>query len=78
MTFEGQTGIGLRHATAVVDDLYGRASGIDDDHIDGMGTGIDSIFYQLLDDRGGALYHLASGNLVGHAVRKKLYYVSHY
>ena len=77
MAFKGQTGIRFGHATAVIDNLNGRTSGVDHQYIDGMGTGIDGVLDQLFDDRGRALYHLAGSYLVSHAVRKKLYYVSH-
>ena len=72
VALKSQAGIGLRHAAAVVNDLQRRASGIGDEHADIAGTGIDSILHQLLDDRGGALYHLASGNLVGDGIGKEL------
>lgn len=68
MTLKGQTGIGLRHATTVVDDLYGRATGIHHRHVDVCGTGIDRVLNQFLDDRGRALNHLTGGYLVGYGV----------
>ncbi len=77
MTFERQSGIGLGHALAVVDDLYGRAAGVDHQHVDAGGTGIDGVLYQLLDDRCRALDNLAGRNLIGHRVGKKLYDIAH-
>ena len=68
MPLEGQTGIGLGHAAAVVDDLDGRATGIDHQHIDGGGAGIDGILDQLLDDGSRPLYDLAGSYLVGHTI----------
>ena len=77
MALEGQPGVGHGHAAAVVDDLQAGASGIDDDDVDGLCAGIDGILDEFLDDRGRALDDLAGGNLVGHAVRKQLYDVTH-
>ncbi|HPG16903.1 MAG TPA: hypothetical protein PK392_03695 [Opitutaceae bacterium] len=39
-------------------------------HFDARGAGIERVFHQLLHDRGGALHHLASGDLVGDPVGK--------
>ena len=77
MALEGQTGIGLGHAAAVVDDLDGRATGIDNDDIDDGGTGINGILDQLLDDGSRTLDDLASRYLVGDAIREKTYNVTH-
>ena len=68
MTLESQTGIGHRHATAIVNHLDGRTAGIDHQHIDDMCSGINSILYQLLDHGSRTLYHLTSSYLVGHTV----------
>ena len=77
VTLERQSGISLRHSLAIVDDLYGSTSGINDDHMDGRRPGINGILYQLLDHRGRALDHLTSRNLVGYAVGKEMDDVGH-
>ena len=77
MTLKGQAGIRFRHATAIVNHLYGGTSCVNHEDIDSGGTGIDSIFHQFLDDRSRTLYHLACGYLVGHTVRKKSDNVRH-
>ena len=68
MTFEREAGIGLRHTFAVVDHLDGCASGIDDEHVDSGGTGIDGILHKFLDHTCWALYHFAGCNLVGNRI----------
>ena len=78
MTLEGEAGIGLGHAAAVVDDLNGGAPSIDDDDMDGGRPCVDSILHQLLDHRGRALDHLTSGNLVGYTVGEKGDDVGHF
>ena len=35
-------------------------------------TGVQGIFYELLNYRGRTLYHLASGNAAGHFIRKNM------
>jgi hypothetical protein len=50
VTLESQTGIGFRHTTTIVDNLYGGTSRINHQHVDGMGSGVDSILHQFLDD----------------------------
>ena len=77
MTLEGQTGIGLRHAAAIVDDLNERATGIDNNDLDRLGTGIDGILDQLLDDRSGTLNDFACCNLIGNGVGEELDEVFH-
>ena len=77
MTLKGQTGIGLGHALTVVDDLDEGASRIDHDDADGVGTGINGILDQLLDDGSRTLDDLASRYLVGDAIREKTYNVTH-
>jgi hypothetical protein len=70
MALESQTGIGLRHTATIVNDLHGRPSGINHQYVDSMCSGINGILHQLLDDRGGALYHLTSSYLISHTIRK--------
>ena len=77
VTLERESGIRLRHALAVVDDLDGRASGINDDHMDGRRPGINGVLHQFLHHRGRALDHLTSRYLVGYAVGKKMDDVGH-
>jgi hypothetical protein len=71
MTLESQTRISLGHATAVIDDLNGCSSGIDDDNVDGLSTRIDSVLNEFLYHGGRALDDLTSGNLVGYAIGEK-------
>ena len=77
MALESQTGVRLRHALSVVDDLDRGAPCVDNDHTDGLRTSIDSILHEFLDHRGWSLDHLTSRNLVGNAVGKELYDVAH-
>ena len=66
MPFESQAGIGLRHATAIVDHLNSRTSSINHDNVYRLRPGINGIFDKLFDDACRTLYHLASSNLVRH------------
>ena len=75
MTLEGETGIGIGHATAVVDNLYRRFASVCHQHLYVCGSRIDSVFHEFLDDGGWALYHLACGYLVGYGVGKEEYFV---
>ena len=68
MTLKRQTGICLRHALPVVDDLDRGAPSINDDDMDGYGSCVDSILHQLLHDGSRTLYYLTSGYLVGNAI----------
>ena len=77
MPLEGQTGICLRHATAIVNDLDRRTPGIDHHHPNVVGTGINGVLNQLLDNRCWPLDDLASRNLVGYGIGKKLYFICH-
>ena len=77
MALKGQTRIGLGHTFTIVDDLDGRTSGIDYGDVDVLGTGVDSVLDEFLDDRGGALDDLAGRNLVGYGVWKKLDNITH-
>jgi hypothetical protein len=69
MTLKGKTGISLRHATAVVDNLYGCTSGIYHQDVDGMRSSVDSILHQFLDDGCRPLDDFSSSYLVGYAIR---------
>ena len=65
VTLKRHAGVGLRHAAAVVDHLYECAARILEDDGDGVGAGVNGVLDKFLDDGGGALYHLACGNLIG-------------
>ena len=65
---EGQARVGVGHAHAIVNNLYQCPSGILEDNLDVVGTGINGVLHQLLDDRGRALDYLASSNLVGNRI----------
>ena len=41
--------------------------------MDGLGTCINRILNQLLDNRSRTLYYLTSGNLVSNTIGKKMY-----
>ena len=77
MALECQTGIGRRHALAVVDNLDKGAPGIFQHNLNRGGPGIDSILDQLLDYRSRALYHFACRNLIGHRVGQQMDYIAH-
>ena len=72
-----QAGVGAAHTAAVVDDLHQRFSSILHHHLNACGVCIDGIFHQFFDDGGRALYHFASGNLVGYGVGQEVYDVRH-
>jgi hypothetical protein len=78
MTLESQTGISLRHAPSVVDDLDRGAPSINDDDMDGYGSCVDSILHQLLHDGSRTLNYLTSGYLVGNAIGEKGDDVGHF
>jgi hypothetical protein len=75
MTFESQTGIGLAHSLAIVDNLNTGAAGILDIDIYVAGSGIHGILHQLLDDRSRTLDNLSGSNLVGYRVGQQVYYI---
>ncbi len=68
VAFEAEAGVAVGHAAAVVNHLQEGAPGILDDEVDLRRPGVHGVFQQLLDGAGGAVDHLASGNLVCHAV----------
>ena len=55
-------GIFRAHAAAVVSDPHIGLAAVGDFHFNGMGTGIDGIFQQLLDHRRGPLNDLTGGD----------------
>ena len=69
---EAEHGFVGRHAAAVVDDLDEGLAGVGHGHQDAFGAGVDGIFHQLLDHRGGAGDHLACGDQVRKALGKDL------
>ena len=71
MALKGQTGIGRRHATAIIYHLNGRTTGIHHNYVDGLCPGIHGILDQLLDDRSRALDDFTSGDLVRDGVGQK-------
>ena len=66
MSLEGQTGICVGHSNTIVNNLDEGSSGIFEYNLYVVGLSINGIFNQFFDDRGRALNHLASSNLVGH------------
>ena len=78
MALERETGIGLRHALTVVDDLDGGPASIDNQHMNRRGTCIDGILDQLLDYGSRALDHLTSSYLVGDTIGEKMNHIGHF
>ena len=66
VALEGQHGVVAHHAAAVVDDLDQLLASRLDVHANAVGAGIERVLQQLLHHRGGALDHLAGGDLVGY------------
>jgi len=57
-----------RDAVAVIGDAHLLdPAGLEPD-VDGRGAGVECVFQQLLQHRGGALDHLAGGNLVDQGI----------
>ena len=77
MSLKRKTGIGFRHALAIVNHLNRCPACVYHYHVDGVGSGIHSILHQLLDDTGRTLYHLTSSYLVGNAIGQDLYDITH-
>src|SRR5579871_637666 len=68
VALEGEEGVVLDHAVAVVGDADElAASGFDLD-ADAGGSGVEGVFEELFDDGGGALNDFAGSNLVGYQV----------
>ena len=68
MTFKAHTGVGFRHATAIVDNHNHRLAGVFHHQIDLRGSSIQCILHQLFHSRCRSLDHLARRNLVGNAI----------
>ena len=64
MTDDAFTGIFRAHAAAVVSDPHIGLAAIGDFHFNGMGTGINGIFYQFLDARRRPFNDFAGSNLI--------------
>ena len=77
MTLKSQTGISLRHAATIVNDLYGRTASIDHNDLNMMGTGINGILYQFFNDGGRTLDNLAGRYLIGYGVGQQLDNIAH-
>ena len=76
MTLKSHSGIRFRHALPVVNYPYAGFPGIGHQYLDVLGTGIDSVFHQLFNDRRRTLYHLTGCNLVGYRIRQQTDYIS--
>ena len=77
MSLERKACIGLRHTLSVVDDLYGCLASVDDLHPDVLGSSVNGILNQFLDDRCGPLNDLTCGDLIGHRIGQELYDITH-
>ena len=64
MALEGQHGVVAAHAVAVVAHADELAPARLDLDADARGTGVQRVLQQLLHHGGGALHHLAGGDLV--------------
>ena len=61
------------HARAVVGHAQQAAAAALDLDIDAGGAGVQAVFDQFLDHRGGTLHHLAGSDLVGKLFGKQAY-----
>ena len=75
MTLEREAGIGFGHTASIIDNLYRCTAGIHHEYLYGLGTCIDSILHEFLDNRGWALYHLTCRYLIGNTIWQKLNYI---
>ncbi len=74
VALQGEDGVFLGHAQAVVNDLdEGRAAAFDDE-IDLMGIRIDAVLHQFLDHRGRAVDDLPCGDLVDEIFGQNVYF----
>ena len=64
MADDALMGIFRTHAAAVVSDPHIGLAAVGDFHFNGMGTGIDGIFYELLDARRRPFDDFAGSNLI--------------
>ena len=77
VSFEGQPGIGLAHALAVINHLYGSLARIGHQHVYLLCIGVDGVLHQFLDHGGRALNDLAGSYLVGHGIGQQMNNVTH-
>ena len=67
---ETKHGIIGRHSATIVHHPDQGSAPVHDGDVNPVGSGIHGIFHQLLDHRGGTLYHLAGRNHIGQVARK--------
>ena len=72
MSRQSQRQIICGDAAAVVTHAQQLGAALLDVHFDAPGAGVQTVFQQLLDHRGGPLNHLAGGDLVGQARAQQL------
>ena len=70
VAFEGEEGVVLDHAVAIVGDADELAAAGFDFDADAGGAGVERVFQELFDDGCGAFDDLAGGDLVRHEVRE--------
>ena len=70
MALERESCISLAHTLTIVDNLNRGTTSIHHNHMDGLGTCINRILNQLLDNRSRTLYYLTSSNLVSNTIGK--------
>ena len=77
MALQAHAGVGRAHAGPVVHHLHQLLAGLFHNELHLGGVGIDGIFQQLLDHRGGTLHHLAGRNLVGEVFGEQVNDIGH-
>src|ERR1019366_1616009 len=70
VALEGQQRIVAQHAAAIVDDADQPAAAGFHFHAHFHRAGVEGVFEQLLDHRGGTLHHFSGGDFVGDLVGK--------
>ena len=73
MALEREQHVVAVHASAVVGHAQQAAAAALHLDIDAGGAGVQAVFDQFLDHRGGTLHHLAGGDLVGELFGKQAY-----
>jgi len=76
VSFQGQEGVVVAHAAAVVADSNERAPTDCEFDVDTFGSGIHSVFHQLFDDGRRTFNNFACGDSIDDMVRK--YFDSHH
>ncbi len=74
---EGEACVDGRHAAAVVHDLDELLAAVAEVDLHAAGPRIDGVLHHLLDDRGGAVDHLAGGDLIGYHLGQQADSVGH-